>query len=51
MRTDTNLDDVLRLVSGVTAAHYESEEQRERVLALALHAIRTTPAARSNVAV
>lgn len=40
VRTDTNLDDVLRLVSGVTASHYESDEQRERVLALALDAIR-----------
>src|SRR5919109_1404600 len=32
VRTDTNLDDVLRLVSGVTASHYESDAQRERVL-------------------
>ena len=39
-RADTNLDDVLRLVSGVTASQYESDEQRERVLALALDAIR-----------
>jgi AcrR family transcriptional regulator len=39
-RTDTQLDDVLRLVSGVTASQYESDEQRERVLALALDAIR-----------
>ena len=46
VRTDTNLDDVLRLVSGVTASQYESDEQRERVLALALHAIRTPPAPR-----
>jgi len=41
IRTDTNLDDVLRLVSGVTGSHYESDEQRARVLALALDAIRT----------
>ena len=41
VRSDTNLDDVLRLVSGVTASHYESEEQRARVLTLALDAIRT----------
>ena len=40
VRTDTSLDDVLRLVSSVTASQYESDEQRERV-ALALHAIRT----------
>ena len=41
VRTDTNLDDVMRLVSGVTASHYESDEQRARVLKLALEAIRT----------
>jgi AcrR family transcriptional regulator len=41
VRADTNLDDVLRLVSGVTASHYESDAQRDRVLALALDAIRT----------
>ena len=46
VRADTNLDDVLRLVSGVTASHYESDEQRARVLALALDAVRTPPAAR-----
>ena len=40
VRADTSLDDVLRLVSGVTASHYESEAQRDRVLALALDAIR-----------
>jgi AcrR family transcriptional regulator len=43
-RADTNLDDVLRLVSGVTASQYESDEQRERVLALALDAIRASRA-------
>ena len=31
VRLDTNLDDVMRLVSGVTASHYESDEQRVRV--------------------
>ncbi|HYY05719.1 MAG TPA: helix-turn-helix domain-containing protein [Candidatus Limnocylindria bacterium] len=41
VRSDTNLDDVLRLVSGVTASHYESDAQRARVLTLALDAIRT----------
>jgi AcrR family transcriptional regulator len=46
VRKDTNLDDVLRLVSGVTASHYDSDEQRDRVLALALDAIRTPAAAR-----
>jgi AcrR family transcriptional regulator len=42
VRADTNLDDVMRLVSGVTGAQYESDEQRARVLDLALSAIRTT---------
>jgi AcrR family transcriptional regulator len=46
VRRDTNLDDVLRLVSGVTASHYESDEQRARILTLALDAIRTPRAAR-----
>ena len=44
VRADTSLDDAMRLVSGVTASHYESDEQRTRVLALALDAIRTRPA-------
>jgi hypothetical protein len=44
IRTDTSLDDVLRLVSGVTAGHYESDAQRERVFALALDALRARPA-------
>ena len=41
VRADTSLDDAMRLVSGVTASHYESDEQRARVLALALSALRT----------
>jgi AcrR family transcriptional regulator len=41
VREDTSLDDAMRLVSGVTASHYESDEQRARVLALALSALRT----------
>jgi predicted peptidase len=44
VRTDTKLDDVMRLVSGVTASQYEGDEQRARVLGLALGAIRTPPA-------
>jgi AcrR family transcriptional regulator len=40
VRSDTNLDDVMRLVSGVTMSQYESDEQRARVLSLALEAIR-----------
>jgi AcrR family transcriptional regulator len=43
VRADTNLDDVLRLVSGVTGSYYDSDEQRARVLTLALDAIRTAP--------
>jgi AcrR family transcriptional regulator len=46
VRTDTSLDDAMRLVSGVTASHYESDEQRARVLSLALDAIRTSHPAR-----
>jgi AcrR family transcriptional regulator len=41
VRADTSFDDVLRLVSGVTGSYYDSDEQRDRVLALALDAIRT----------
>ena len=40
VRPDTNLDDVMRLVSGVTGGHYDCDEQRARVLTLALEAIR-----------
>jgi AcrR family transcriptional regulator len=46
VRADTSLDDVMRLVSGVTGSHYESDEQRARVLTLALDAIRSSPAPR-----
>jgi len=46
VRKDTNLDDAMRLVAGVTASHYESDEQRARILNLALEALRTRPAAR-----
>lgn len=41
VRPDASLDDAMRLVSGVTASHYETAEQRTRVLALALDALRT----------
>jgi AcrR family transcriptional regulator len=45
IRQGVQLDDVLRMISGVTAGHYDDDEQRERVFALALGAIRATPAA------
>ncbi|MEA2167900.1 MAG: hypothetical protein QOF76_1200 [Solirubrobacteraceae bacterium] len=40
IRDDASLDDVLRMIAGVIASHYADEEQRERVLRLALDAIR-----------
>jgi AcrR family transcriptional regulator len=40
VRADTTLDDVMRLVSGVTGSYYDSDEQRARVLSLALDGIR-----------
>ncbi|GGK80958.1 TetR/AcrR family transcriptional regulator [Mangrovihabitans endophyticus] len=39
-RVDVGFDDVLRLVSGITAAGFVDEEQRERVLAIALDGVR-----------
>ena len=40
IRADVQLDDVLRMVSGVTAGHYDDDAQRERVFTLALDAVR-----------
>ncbi len=40
IREGVQLDDVLRMISGVTAGHYDDDEQRERVFALALGAVR-----------
>ena len=40
IRDDVQLDDVLRMVSGVTAGHYDDDAQRERVFQLALTAVR-----------
>ncbi|MET0819103.1 MAG: helix-turn-helix domain-containing protein [Solirubrobacteraceae bacterium] len=40
IRDDVQLDDVLRMVSGVTAGHYDDDAQRERVFTLALDAVR-----------
>jgi AcrR family transcriptional regulator len=39
-RTDISFDDVLRMVSGITAVGFVDEEQRERVLAIALDGVR-----------
>ena len=40
IRDDVQLDDVLRLLGGVTAGHYDDDAQRERVFTLALDAVR-----------
>ncbi|HEY4267906.1 MAG TPA: helix-turn-helix domain-containing protein [Galbitalea sp.] len=40
VRDDTSLDDVMRLVIGITNVGYTSDEQRERVLQMALDGIR-----------
>jgi AcrR family transcriptional regulator len=39
-RTDTSFDDVLRMVSGLTGAGFIDEEQRDRVLQIALDGVR-----------
>jgi AcrR family transcriptional regulator len=41
VRADASLDDVVRMVAGLSAARYGSDEQRERVLRIALDGIRT----------
>jgi AcrR family transcriptional regulator len=43
VRADASFDDVLRLVSGITAAGFVDEGQRERVLTFALDGLRTHP--------
>ncbi|GAA1018199.1 TetR family transcriptional regulator [Acrocarpospora pleiomorpha] len=43
-RADASFDDVLRLVSGITAGAFADEEQRERVLGIALDGVRARPA-------
>lgn len=40
VRTDASLGDILRMIIGVTAGLFEDEAQRQRVLAMALDAIR-----------
>jgi AcrR family transcriptional regulator len=40
VRNDANIDDVLRLVTGITAIGFVSIEQRDKVLAMALDGLR-----------
>ena len=40
IRADVAFDDVLRMVSGIVAARYVDDEQRDRVLAIALDGLR-----------
>ncbi|MEO3860260.1 helix-turn-helix domain-containing protein [Acrocarpospora sp. B8E8] len=44
-RADASFDDVLRLVSGITAGAFADDAQRERVLGIALDGVRARPAA------
>ncbi|GAA4574858.1 TetR/AcrR family transcriptional regulator [Planotetraspora kaengkrachanensis] len=43
-RADIGFDDLLRLVSGITGASFVDDEQRERVLGIALDGVRARPA-------
>ncbi|WP_341477437.1 hypothetical protein [Micromonospora globispora] len=45
-RPDATFDDVLRLLSGITAAQFTEPGQRERVLGFALDGLRQPTAAR-----
>ncbi len=40
VRPDTNIDEVMRLVTGITAVGFTSTEQRDKVLAMALDGLR-----------
>jgi len=44
IRPDAEFDDVLRMLSGITAAAYVDDEQRRHVLRMALDGIRAQPA-------
>jgi AcrR family transcriptional regulator len=46
-RTDTSIDDVMRLISGITMIHFAEPGQLDRVLALALDGLRYGPALRT----
>ena len=39
-RTDVSFDDLLRMVSGLTAAGFVDDDQRDRVLEIALDGVR-----------
>jgi len=41
VRPDASIDDVMRLVSGITAVGFVNDEQRDRVLAMALDGLRS----------
>lgn len=45
IRPDADFDDVLRMLSGITAATYVSDDQRSHVLRIALDGIRAQPTA------
>ena len=43
VREDLSFDDLLRLISGITAARVTDDEQRQRILSIALDGTRTAP--------
>ena len=43
-RDDVNIDDVMRFVIGVTSAPFGSDDQRDRILQLAIDAVQRVPA-------
>lgn len=42
-RQEVSIDDVLRMISGISTVEYADQEQRERVLKVALAGLRATP--------
>ncbi|GAB3896870.1 hypothetical protein GCM10027612_52110 [Microbispora bryophytorum subsp. camponoti] len=44
VRGDVTFDDVLRMISGITGGGFVDDEQRERVLGMALDGVRSRPA-------
>jgi AcrR family transcriptional regulator len=45
VRTDATIDDVLKLVSGITMVQYDQPQQMERVLGMAIDGLRISPSA------
>ena len=45
-RADTNIDDLMRFMIGISGAPVSSEEQRNRILSMAIDAVRTGPTQR-----